>query len=188
MANVYNDYFSVKRKLNEALRRVNEDEDVDIKVEQGEKMQNSPTGTEDSVPYTPQDQLMSSITDTCKQQFGADFSNIQHPMLYHPKDGDITLSGEIPTMNNAKFQFRYKDSSGNGCYLWTSPVQLTDESLQTLSVMQGVFKNWKKELSTSEDIKPMTYKSAENLNESRTEKMSEKSTIIPTYRRGDDIL
>lgn len=133
-----------------------------------------------TIPYTMQDEMMSSITDTCKQQFGADFSNMKNPMLYYIKDGDITLSGEIPTMNNAKFQFRYKDSSGNGCYLWTSPIQLTDESIRTLSVMNGVFKNWKKDLSTSEDIKPMTYKSQENLSESFSRE--------PLYRRGDDIL
>ena len=137
----------------------------------------------ESVPYTMQDQMMSSICDTCKQQFGADFANIKNPMLYHTADGDVTLSGEIPVMNNAKFQFRYKDSSGNGCYLWTEPVQLTDESLRILSVMHGVFKNWQKELSTSEDIKPMSYHSQEAVNEARIPQRK----VSRLFRRGDDI-
>ena len=77
-------------------------------------------------------------------------------MLYYPKDGDITLTGEIRSLNNAVFQFRYKDSSGNGCYVWLDPIHLSDDTIKTLSVINGVYKNWKNELSTSEDIKPMS--------------------------------
>jgi len=112
----------------------------------------------DAVPYTMQDELMANITQTAKTQFGADFSQSDKPMLYYPKDGDVTLSGVIGDMNNAKFQFRYKDSSGNGCYIWTEPLQLTDETIKKLSVINGVFKNWKNDLASAEDIKPMGFK------------------------------
>ena len=112
----------------------------------------------DAVPYTMQDEIMSNITQTAKTQFGADFSQSDKPMLYYPKDGDVTLSGTISDMNDAKFQFRYKDSSGNGCYVWVSPLQLTDEVIRKLSIINGVFKNWKKDLSSAEDIKPMSLK------------------------------
>jgi hypothetical protein len=78
-------------------------------------------------------------------------------MLYYPKDGDVVLSGTISDMNDAKFQFRFKDSTGSGCYVWISPLQLTDETINKLSVINGVFKNWKKELSGVEDIKPMGF-------------------------------
>lgn len=112
----------------------------------------------DAVPYTMQDELMANITQAAKTQFGADFSQSDKPMLYYPKDGDVTLSGVIGDMNNAKFQFRYKDSSGNGCYIWTEPLQLTDETIKKLSVINGVFKNWKNDLASAEDIKPMGFK------------------------------
>ena len=112
----------------------------------------------DAVPYTMQDELMANITQTAKTQFGAEFSQSDKPMLYYPKDGDVTLSGVIGDMNNAKFQFRYKDSSGNGCYIWTEPLQLTDETIKKLSVINGVFKNWKNDLASAEDIKPMGFK------------------------------
>ena len=115
----------------------------------------------DAIPYTMKDELMSSILETAKQQFGADFSKIKQPMLYYPEDGDITLSGEISDLNDAKFQFRYKDSSGHGCYLWMNPIQLTDETIKKMSVVNGVFKNWQKSLSTAEDVKPMGYKEEE---------------------------
>jgi len=112
----------------------------------------------DTVPYTMQDELMANITQTAKTQFGADFSQSDNPMLYYPKDGDVTLSGTIGDMNDAKFQFRYKDSSGNGCYVWVDPLQLTDETIKKLSVINGVYKNWKNDLASAEDIKPMSYK------------------------------
>ena len=115
----------------------------------------------DAVPYTMQDEIMANITQTAKTQFGADFSQSDKPMLYYPKDGDVTLSGTISDMNDAKFQFRYKDSSGNGCYVWVSPLQLTDEVIKKLSVISGVFKNWKNDLSSAEDIKPMSLKNEE---------------------------
>ena len=114
----------------------------------------------EAVPYTQQDELMSSITQTAKSQFGADFSKLKTPMLYYPKDGDVTLSGEIGGLNDAKFQYRYKDNAG-GCYVWISPINLTDDTLRTLSVILGVYKNWKKSLSEAEDIKPMSMANSE---------------------------
>lgn len=120
--------------------------------------QTSEPDTNDGVPYTMQDELMANITQTAKTQFGADFSQSKSPMIYYPKDGDVILSGTISDMNNARFHFRYKDSSGNGCYIWVESLQLSDEILKKLSVVYGVYKNWKKELSSSEDIKPMSLK------------------------------
>ena len=35
---------------------------------------------------------------------------------------------------------------------------LSDENIQKLSKINGVYKNWKQELSTSEDIRPMDLK------------------------------
>lgn len=115
---------------------------------------------EDTVPYTNKDEIMNNILSTAKAQFGADFSKYFNPspMRYFPKDGDITLNGEISDLNNAKFQFRYKDSSGMGCYIWNEPLQLTDENIKKLQTVLGVFKNWKKELSSYEDVKPMSLK------------------------------
>lgn len=110
----------------------------------------------EAIPYGKNDELLNSITQSCKQQFGASFTKSKTPMLYYPKDGDVTLTGEIGTLNNAVFQFRYKDVNGNGCYVWLEPIHISDETLKVLSVVNGVYKNWKNELATSEDIKPMS--------------------------------
>ena len=116
-----------------------------------------------AVPYTKQDELMTSVMDAAKTQFGADFSKFKTPMLYYPEDGDVTLSGEITSLNNAKFQFRYKDS-GDGCYVWVEPLHLNDDTLHRLSVIRGVFLNWKKELDGVEDLKPLGLRDDINYN------------------------
>ena len=112
-------------------------------------------------PYTQQDDLLQSIMQTAKQQFGADFTNIKTPMFYYKEDGDVTFSCIIPSLNNARLQYRYKDPSGCGIFLWTdsnTAMMLSDENIQKLSKINGVYKHWKQELSTSEDISPMNLK------------------------------
>lgn len=113
----------------------------------------------DAVPYTAQDTLMTNVLAAAKQEFGADFNTIKNPMLYYPEDGDITLSGIIPEMNDAKFQFRYKVGDGAGCYLWSNPyLPISDKTIQTLGKVNGVCKNWRDEISKSEDSKPSNYR------------------------------
>ena len=147
-----------------------------------------------NIPYNMQDELMASAVEACKQQFGADFDNYKTPMLYYPNDGDVVLSGEIGSLNNAKFQFRLKDPSGDGCFIWTEPIQLTEANLNQLKIVYGVYKNWKSELETAEDKKPMGYKNiGENetnknnpqaeQQENNTQSQAAKNTITP----GDDL-
>lgn len=145
-SNLYN---QIKSDIDRMRSLINEDRSKSI---------NESNDNSDAVPYTNKDEIMTNILTTAKTQFGADFTNFKTPMLYFPKDRDITLSGEISDLNNAKFQFRYKDSSGVGCYIWTEPLQLTDDNLRKLQTVLGVFKNWKKELSSYEDVKPMSLK------------------------------
>ena len=116
----------------------------------------------ESVPYTNQDELLTTSIDTAKQQFGANFSNIKTPMLYYPSDGDIVLSGEINSLSGAKFQFRYKDPSSEGCFLWIEPMQLTDNNLTILKKILGVFKNWKRQIDSIDDNRPIGMKNNEN--------------------------
>lgn len=112
----------------------------------------------DSVPYSTQDEVMSSSLEAAKTQFGADFSDFKTPMLYYPEDGDIVLSGAISSLNNAKFQFRYKDPTNEGCFVWIEPIQLTEANLNELKKVYGVFKNWKKDLDSTDDKKPIGLK------------------------------
>lgn len=123
---------------------------------------NNDSNDKEGVPYTQQDELLQTSLQTAKEQFGADFTKSEHPMFYYKQDGDVTLSGEIPSLNNSVFQFRYKDPSGCGCFFWTKgQIILSDENIKKLQKINGVYKNWRQELSTSEDIRPTELKNNE---------------------------
>ena len=113
--------------------------------------------TGDAVPYTKNDEMMSSILEAAKTQFGASFEGFKNPMLYYPNTRNVTLCGMIPSLNNLKFQFSFLEPS-ESVFVWSSPLYLNDKSLNILNRMNGVFKNWINELKTSEDIKPMSLK------------------------------
>lgn len=139
----------------------------------------------ENIPYNMQDELMSSSVETCKKQFGADFENFKTPMLYYPEDGDVVLSGEIGSLNNAKFQFRLKDPTGEGCFIWTEPIQLTETNINQLKVVYGVFKNWKNDLETAEDKKPMGLQNNTDIGQENQEQQ-ETQQPMRQPRPGDD--
>ena len=120
----------------------------------------SETEKQDGIPYTQQDELLQTTMQTAKEQFGGDFTDIKTPMFYYRQDGDVSFSCVIPSLNNSKVQFTYKDPSGNGCYFWSGDgsIMLTDENLNKLSKIWGDYKNWKQEVSTAEDIRPISFK------------------------------
>ena len=95
---------------------------------------------ENGVPYSQQDELLQTSINSTREQFGADYSKIKHPMFYYKDDGDITLSGEIPTMNGAKFH---------------GEMIITDEIAMNFKKINGVYKNWKQEIDRMADKKPM---------------------------------
>lgn len=131
-------------------------------LNEAENETNNDSNDKEGVPYTQQDELLQTSLQTAKEQFGADFTKSEHPMFYYKQDGDVTLSGEIPSLNNSVFQFRYKDPSGCGCFFWTKgQIILSDENIKKLQKINGVYKNWKQELSTSEDIRPTELKNNE---------------------------
>ena len=111
---------------------------------------------QNGVPYTQQDEILQSSVQSAKEAFGADFSRIKTPMFYYRSDDDITLSGEIPSLNDARFQFSYK----NGCSFWSvnGEVKIDKDSVMRITRMYGVFENWKKELDAMTDKKPMNMK------------------------------
>lgn len=114
----------------------------------------------EAIPYTQQDELMQTSLETARTQFGAQFDMSANPMQYYPTDKDVILSGVVPGMNNLKFQFRLNDPQ-NGCYIWIDSAALSDEYLKKLNIILGVYKNWRQQLSTSEDIAPLSYKNKE---------------------------
>lgn len=155
--------YSNNNDIYESFDRLRALTEADMINNMNNEAQNGNNETPDAVPYTSQDTLMTNTLESAKQEFGADFNKIKNPMLYFPADGDITLSGIIPEMNDAKFQFRYKVGDGAGCYVWSNPyLPISDKTIQLLSKVNGVCKNWRDEISKSEDCKPSNYRDPED--------------------------
>lgn len=168
MRNMLSEDYDLSKEMSDVQRMASGEDapKLDNTIERGDDIEDN--GKKDSkeletIPYTNNDELLTSTLQTCKERFGASFTKSKTPMLYYPKDGDVTLTGEISSLNNAVFQFRYKDATGNGCYLWIEPIHLSDESLRIMNIINGIYKNWKNELSTSEDIKPMSMRDGGSL-------------------------
>lgn len=72
-------------------------------------------------------------------------------LLYYPDADDIALNGEIPSMNTT-FQFRFNDPSGDGLYIWSDGLQLTDSNSRTLGKIRDAYLNWKQTLVQDADF------------------------------------
>jgi len=72
-------------------------------------------------------------------------------LRYYPKADDMTLDGNIPSLN-LKFQFRYNDPSGDGVYVWCEGMQLTDSNARTIGKIRDAFSNWKDSITQDGDL------------------------------------
>ena len=82
-------------------------------------------------------------------------------LKYYPDADDITLDGSIPSLN-LEFQFRYNDPSGDGCYVWTEAMQLTETNARTLGKIRDAFSNWKDSITQDGDLMAKLKKASEN--------------------------
>lgn len=146
------DVYQLMSIFRNAKKRLNEDEKDGDNSEGVKKEMSSYKENADSIPYKPEDQLYQDTINTLKAQVGASFGD--SCLLFYPADNDVVVSGEIPSLN-AAFQFRLNDPSG-GCYLFCKTyINLNIDSLHTLNVLFGCFKNWQESIRTQSDYKPM---------------------------------
>lgn len=120
-----------------------------------EDVNDDESDAQDAVPYSKNDDIYSNSVEAAKNGFSAKFPD-PNPVLYYPAENDVVVSGQIPSLKNAKFRFSYKDSGEQGCYIWVDSLQLTTDVLTTLNKVMGVFKNWKDSLNKIDDLKPLS--------------------------------
>ena len=116
-----------------------------------EEQETSNTNNAKPIPITDDPKFGQNVLSNQEEEFkssvdlGATFANADpnnpenSPLIYYPADGNLTFGGEV---RNIKWQFNLKDKSGNGCYIWTNELQLTDENMTILNRLQGFYKNW----------------------------------------------
>ena len=72
-------------------------------------------------------------------------------IVFFPENSNIVLNGFIKGMN-VKFQFKYNDQSGDGCYITGADVQMTDSNAKTLQKIRAAYENWKSSLDQDATI------------------------------------
>ena len=98
---------------------------------------------------------------------GAQFSKpggdvADSPLIYMPETGNLVFSGTIPCLNNLKWQFVLKTSTGNGCFIWSNGMIMNRENLQILNKLYGFYENWKNQWAMESKDLEMINKTLEN--------------------------
>lgn len=111
---------------------------------------------------TPQfGDVRTSQEDAIRKTINGNVQFSENALKYYPKADDMTLDGKIPSLN-LDFQFRYSDPSGDGCYVWTDAMQLTDTNARLLGKIRDAFSNWKDSITQDGDLMEKLKKAAEN--------------------------
>lgn len=87
-------------------------------------------------------------------QFSKPGDNVaDSPLIYLPDTGNLIFSGTIPCLNNLKWQFVLKTSTGSGCFIWSDGMILNKDNMQILNKLYGFYENWKNQWnSESRDL------------------------------------
>jgi hypothetical protein len=122
----------------------------------------------DAIAITDEPKFGQNVLTNQIQQFrslvesGAQFSKVNTekvsdcPLIYMPSNGNLIFSGVIPSLNNMKWQFVLKTSTGNGCFVWSDGLILNKENMQILNKLHGFYLNWREQWnSESADLERM---------------------------------
>lgn len=122
----------------------------------------------DAIAITDEPKFGQNVLTNQIQQFrssvesGAQFTKVdpnkvsECPLIYMPSTGNLVFSGVIPCLNNLKWQFVLKTSTGNGCFVWADGLILNKDNMQILNKLFGFYQNWREQWnSESADLEKM---------------------------------
>lgn len=141
--NLYNRFNVLMEEVELNLKKKSLNEDKDVNQPQSNalviKKNNTQFGS-----------VRSSQEDAIRKTVG-DVNFKENALKYYSDIHDIVLNAEINGVD-IQFQFRYKDPSGDGCYIWTNGLQLTDSNLKIVEKIRDAFLNWKQSLVEDGDL------------------------------------
>lgn len=127
-----------------------------------EEVDDSHSDSFDITKNTPQfGDVRTSQEEAIRKAINGNVQFEENALKYYPKADDMTLNGKIPSLN-LDFQFRYNDPSGDGVYVWTNAMQLTDTNARTIGKIRDAFSNWKDSITQDGDLMEKLKKAAEN--------------------------
>ena len=138
-------------------------------VSSSKKMLNEEKETSnEAIAITDEPKFGQNVLTNQIQQFrtsvesGAQFTKVDSnkvsecPLIYMPSTGNLIFSGVIPCLNNMKWQFVLKTSTGNGCFIWADGLILNKDNMQILNKLFGFYQNWREQWnSESADLERM---------------------------------
>lgn len=149
------DMLHIIREMNERDAKENKKNIIKEGVEQDEK----------GIPIkknTPQfGDIRASQEDSLVKTIGEGVELAEDALMFYPQSKNMVLSGKIISLNTA-FQFNFNDTSGDGCYIWTNALQLTDTNTRTIGKLRDAFVNWKTTLLQNSDLLDKLQMQAQN--------------------------
>ena len=145
----------ITRSMLDTIRRINEG--ASATPSNGLLLEEENKEKTDAIAITDDPRFGQNVLTNQIQQFrssvegGAQFSKpdevsvSESPLIYIPKTGNLVFSGVIPCLNNLKWQFVLKTSTGNGCFIWSDGLILSKDNMQILNKLYGFYENWKEQ-------------------------------------------
>lgn len=126
--------------------------------------ENEENNSNDSVPITDDfgERGLSGQKNAFIEAIQSNVSFGDNPLIFYPDDKDIVFSGTITDLNNLKWQFRFNDPSGSGCYIWADALPLNQNNLAKLGRIEGYYNNWRQDIITHNLIDEWTSQSRSN--------------------------
>lgn len=134
-----------------------------ILMEEAEEGQNTDEHGK-GIPITSKTPQFGDVCTTQEQNIvktiGDQVKFEENALIYYPDADDLVLNGSLPSLNST-FQFRYNDSSGEGVYLFSDGLQLTEANTRTIGKLRDSFINWKQALTMDGDLMDKLKKASE---------------------------
>jgi oligoribonuclease NrnB/cAMP/cGMP phosphodiesterase (DHH superfamily) len=144
----------------EIVSRINEDLKKKVITEENEPNSNDNETKFNITKNTPQyGDVRVSQEESLRKTLGEDIEMKEDGLCYYPNNKDLVLTAKIDSLNIV-FQFKYRDQSGDGCYIWANGLQLTETNERTIGKIRDSFKNWKDNLIQNSDLLEKLHKSA----------------------------
>ena len=106
-----------------------------------------------------------SQEELLRKTIGENISLESDALKYYPgndnESEDMTLDASIKSLH-IKFQFRYNDSSSDGCFIWCDALQLTEANTRMVGKIRDAFMNWRQSIVQDADLLQKLKKAAKS--------------------------
>ena len=145
----------ITRKMLSVIRENHDGGRTNKLIKEDTTPTNTTTNQKKSFPITKNTPQFGDVRETQEQTIvktiGERITFEENALVYYPDDDNMEMTGKINALNLV-FQFRYNDSSGDGCYIWANALQLTDVNNNTIGKIRDAFEVWRKNLTEDGDL------------------------------------